>query len=100
MASSSYLNYIKSAGFRGSGAVQFAGFDLYPIRADLSLMFLSLPEFFSSINKQYAVQVVDLVLEDARQPTFGLDGHRSTMPVQSLDRHCFEAFHISLNTWG
>jgi hypothetical protein len=74
------LNYIKEQGFVGQ--VQTGKEDSLNIVGDnLSLMFLSLPKFFSPVHKQDAIQMVDLMLEDASQPTFGFDGHRVTMPV-------------------
>src|SRR4030065_1036981 len=60
-------------------------------------MFLSLPEFFRPVHKQDAVQMVDLMLEDARQPAFGFDSHRMPMTVQSFYRHYFQALHLPLD---
>src|SRR4030042_1570603 len=43
--------------------------------------------------------MVNLVLKDARQPAFRLNGHRAAMSVQSLNRDSFKALHIPLDAW-
>src|SRR5687768_2144517 len=49
---------------------------------------LRFPDPCGPVGKEYSVQVIDLVLEDARQPALCLDLHRLTVAVQSfyLDR--------------
>ena len=50
---------------------------------DLILWF---PDTGGAVGKEDSIQVVDLVLEDARQPTFGFYLHRLSMPVHSFYR--------------
>src|SRR5574342_1428361 len=43
-----------------------------------------LPDFCGAVGEEHTVQVVDLVLEDARQPALGLDFYGLAAPVQAV----------------
>jgi hypothetical protein len=47
----------------------------------LDLFRFPLPDFAGPINEQRPVQVIHLVLEDARQPTFRFDPNRFAAPI-------------------
>lgn len=49
------------------------------------LVFHDFVYLFSLIDHQYAVQVIDLVLEDARQPVVDLDAMHLAMAVLRFD---------------
>src|SRR5688500_10513514 len=50
---------------------------------------------FDAVDEQDAVEMVNLVLEDARPPAAGLDAYRPIVESHPLDRHHFGARHLA-----
>ncbi len=59
------------------------------------LFFLEGPHALGAVRVQNAVQMVDLVLEDARQPALSAQAHGRPAAVEALDRDLGEAFHLA-----
>src|SRR5215216_3144435 len=53
---------------------------------------------FDAVDEQDPVEMVDLVLEDARAPATGLDAYRPIVESDPLDRHRLGARHLASPT--
>ncbi len=53
------------------------------------------PHLGGAINVENAIQVIDLMLQDARQPSRGFQALRLSVPVLCLHRYRFMAFYFS-----
>src|SRR5512137_2781217 len=66
------------------------------IRGDgLDVLLFALPDFGGAIDEQCPVQMIQLMLEDARQPPGGLDAHGLTTAIQALDGDRVAALHLT-----
>src|SRR5688500_14389792 len=50
---------------------------------------------FDAVDEQDSVEMVDLMLKNARPPAAGLDAYRSVIESHPLDRHHFGARHLT-----
>ena len=57
-------------------------------------MVFGLPQLVGQIGEQHPLQVIDLMLEDARQPVFGFDGYWLAAAVLPFDRDSGMAFDL------
>ena len=64
------------------------------LRGHLRGFAFHLPNFIRPIGKHNPIQMIHLMLENARQPTLGFDGHRLAAAVQAFDGQRLVAFHI------
>src|SRR3990172_6619118 len=62
-------------------------------RLDLAL--LGSPNLARTVDVEDAFQVVDLMLQDARQPAIGLDARRLSTSVDALHGHCLVALDLA-----
>ena len=54
-----------------------------------------LPDLGGQIGEQDAIEMIDFMLEDARQPTLGFDLGRFSMPVLELNSNALISLYIT-----
>ena len=53
------------------------------------------PDVVGAVDKEHAIQVINFVLENARQPSFGLDAHRLAVPVLAFDSYNCRTVYVT-----
>ena len=54
-----------------------------------------LPDLRGKVSKDNAIQVIDLMLKDARQPSINLELHRLAAAIETLNTDFIRPFHLA-----
>ena len=60
---------------------------------------LRLPHLRSKVGKDNTVDMVDLMLEDTRQPAINFEFHRLSAAVETPDANFLGPFHFAYQRW-